>query len=170
MFHRRLVIALAGSMFALQSPGLARADLAIEVQSATPTFARPATFELSVIVQNRGEASIVVLPQGLRREYSALGSGSATYSPYPGPPMAPWNGAFALEPGQARTLTFVGVGDGDGYWRIEPGRYELGVRLSVSSEFAKAAEPHVAHFGATIWQGDIRSSAIVVTYEPTPAP
>lgn len=165
----RLATALIGFMFALHVPGFARADLAIEIQSPTATFADPATFELSVTIQNRGEASIVVLPQRLRRAYSALGSGSATYSPHPGPPMAPWNGAFALRPGQSRTLTYVGMDDGDGHWRIEPGRYALRVRLGVSSEFAGAAEAHVAHFGAVIWQGDIQSSAIVVTYEPPPA-
>jgi hypothetical protein len=59
--------------------------------------------------------------------------------------------------------------DGDGVWKIEPGRYELRVRLSVSSEFAESAEPRVAHFGAIIWQGDIQSSAIRITYEPIPA-
>jgi hypothetical protein len=160
---------LIGSMFALHLPGAAHANLAIEVQSSTPAFADPAAFELSVIIQNRGGASIVVLPQALRRVYWAPGSGSATYSPYPGPPVPPWNGAFSLRPGQSRTLTFVGMRDGDGVWKIEPGRYELRVRLSVSSEFAKSAESRVAHFGAIIWQGDIQSSAILITYEPIPA-
>ena len=169
MFHCRLAMVLIGSMFALHLPGTARANLAIEVHSSTPTFADPAAFELSVIIENRGGAPVVVLPQALRRVYRALGSGSATYSPYPGPPVPPWNGAFSLQPDQSRTLTFVGMRDGDGVWKIEPGRHELRVRLSVPSEFAKSAEPHVAHFGAIIWQGDIQSPAILITYEPIPA-
>jgi hypothetical protein len=59
--------------------------------------------------------------------------------------------------------------DGDGLWKIEPGRYELRVSLSVSGDTAKSAEEHVAHFGAAIWQGTLESPAILVTYTPIPA-
>jgi hypothetical protein len=167
--RRRLEPILIGAMFALLLPAFSHASLTIRVQSSTPIYDDPSAFELSVIVQNRGSSPLVVLPQALRRVYAALGSGSAEYSPYPGPPVPPWKGAFSLQPGQTRTLTFVGMRDGDGSWKIEPGRYELRVRLSVSGDTAKSAEEHVAHFGATIWQGNLQSSATLVTYRPVPA-
>jgi hypothetical protein len=57
--------------------------------------------------------------------------------------------------------------DGDGVWNIEPGRYELAVTLNVSDDTAKSADAHVAQFGATIWQGNVESAAILVTYAPS---
>ena len=162
----RLVIILIGAMFALLLPASSQANLTIRVQSSTPIYDDPSAFELSVIVQNRGSISLVVLPQSLRRGYAAVGSGSAEYTPYPGPPVPPWMGAFSLQPGQTRTLTFVGMRDGDGSWKLEPGRYELRVFLGVAGDTAKSAEEHVAHFGAAIWQGNLHSTAILVTYTP----
>ncbi len=158
-----------GAVFALLLPALSHASLTIEIQSSTPIYDDPAAFEFSVTVQNRGRFPLVVLPHALRRVYAAVGSGSAEYSPYPGPPMPPWRGAFSLQPGQTRTLTFVGMHDGDGLWNLQAGRYALHVVLSVSSDVAKSAEEHVAHFGAAIWQGDFQSPAILVTYAPIPA-
>jgi len=165
----RHAMILIGAMFALLLPAPSQASLAIRIQSSTPIYDDPSAFELSVIVQNRGSIPLVILPQALRRVYSAVGSGSAEYSPYPGPPVPPWKGAFCLQPGQTRTLTFVGMRDGDGSWKIEPGRYELRVSLSVSGDTAKSAEEHVSHFGAAIWQGNLQSPAIFVTYTPIPA-
>ena len=162
----RLAMILIGAMFALLLAAPSHANLAIRVQSSTLIYDDPSTFELSVIVQNRGGIPLVVLPQALRRVYSAVGSNSAEYSPYPGPRVPPWEGAFSLQPGQTRTLTFVGMRDGDGSWKIEPGRYELRVILSVSGDTAKSAEEHVAHFGAAIWQGNLQSAVILVTYSP----
>lgn len=167
--YRRILMLLIGGMFALHLADPVHASLAIRIESSTPIFADPASFELSVIIQNRGSASVVVLPQALRRMYSAVDSGSPTYSPYPGPPIAPWKGAFPLQPGESRTLVFVGMRDGDGIWKVDPGRYELRVRLSVSSEFGRSAEEHVAQFGAAVWQGDIQSPAILISYKPVPA-
>jgi hypothetical protein len=157
---------LFGAMFTILLPVPSHANLTIRVQSSTPLYDDPPAFELSVIVENRGGIPLVVLPQALRRVYSAVGSGSAEYTPYPGPPVPPWKGAFSLQPGQTRTLTFVGMRDGDGSWKIEPGRYELRVILSVSGDTAKSAEEHVAHLGAAIWQGNLQSSAILITYTP----
>jgi hypothetical protein len=170
LFYCRLATVLLGSMLALHLPDSARADLAIEVRSSMPVCSEPAAFEMTVVVRNQGDVPLVVLPHGLRRVYDAVGSGAAVYSPYPGPPMAPWRGAFSLEPGGSRTLSFVGMSDGDGIWRIEPGRYALRARLSVTSDAARAAEAHVSHLGAAIWEGDVRSPAIHVTHEPSPAP
>ncbi|MDH3378810.1 MAG: hypothetical protein OEQ39_17940 [Gammaproteobacteria bacterium] len=162
----RLAMILIGVTFALPVSAASHASLTIRVQSSTPNYEDPSTFNFSVIIQNQGRAAFVVLPQALRRVYTAVGSGSAEYSPYPGPPIHPWKGAFALQPDESRVLTFVGMRDGDGVWKIEPGRYELGVTLSVSGDSAKAAEAQVAQFGATVWQGNIESAAIPVTYMP----
>ena len=167
--RNQLAMALVGAICALLLSTASHANLTIRVESSTPVYDDPAIFELSVIIQNLGSSRLVVLPQSLRREYSAAASGSATYTPYPGPPVPPWKGAFSLEPGQSRTLAFVGMRDGDGSWKIDPGRYELRVRLSVSGETARSAEKHVAHFGAAIWRGNLQSSAILVTRKPTPA-
>jgi hypothetical protein len=166
---RRLLAAfLTAALFALLLPALSHARLAIQIQSSTPSYGDPAAFEFSVIVQNRGDFPLVVLPQAIRRDYSALDSGSVEYLPYPGPRIPPWGGAFSLQPGQTRTLTLIGMRDGDGSWNIEAGRYELRVILSVSGDMARSAKEHVAHFGAAIWQGDLQSSAIVITYTPIP--
>ena len=102
MAHCRLALILIGAMLALLLPAFARASLTIRVQSSTPVYDDPAEFELSIIVQNRGSSPLVVLPQALRRVYAAVGAGSAEYSPYPGPPVPPWKGAFSLQPGQKR--------------------------------------------------------------------
>ncbi len=165
----RLPIGLIGAIFALLLSAPSDASLTIQVQSSVPIYDNPFAFELFVIIQNRGSFPLVVLPQALRREYSPVGSGSAEYSPYPGPAMAPWKGAFSLQPGQARTLTFTGMRDGDGSWRIGPGRYELRVRLSVTPDVVEASRSQLENLEGAIWQGDIQSSNIRVTYSPAPA-
>jgi hypothetical protein len=58
--------------------------------------------------------------------------------------------------------------DGDGVWRLDPGRYELSMRLNVTPEQAKASAPELKEFEAAIWVGEIQSSKILVTYSPTP--
>ena len=122
-----------------------------------------------MILQNIGGAPVIVLPQSLRRQYLSLGAGAAHYSPYPGPPIRPWKYAFLLRPGQSRTLTFRGMRDGDGVWKVDPGRYELNIRLSVTSGEVEASSSQVKDLGAAIWQGDIQSSSIRVTCLPAPA-
>jgi hypothetical protein len=59
--------------------------------------------------------------------------------------------------------------DGDGSWKLEPGSYELRVHLIVTNDIARSAAEHVARFGSVIWQGNLQSSAILVTYKPVPA-
>lgn len=122
-----------------------------------------------MILQNIGGSPVIVLPQSLRRQYLSLGAGAAHYSPYPGPPIRPWKDAFLLRPGQSRTLTFRGMRDGDGVWKVDPGRYELSIRLSVTSGEVEASSSQVKDLGAAIWQGDIQSSSIRVTCLPAPA-
>jgi hypothetical protein len=122
-----------------------------------------------MILENNGGAPVIVLPQSLRRQYLSIGAGAARYSPYPGPPISPWKDAFLLRPGQSRTLTVRGMRDGDGVWNLEPGRYELSIRLSVTSDTVEASSSQVKDLGAAIWEGDIQSSSIRVTYLPGPA-
>ena len=147
----------------------APADLVIHLEPSISEYAKPAEFEFSAILKNNGDAPLVVLPQSLRREYVPLENGAAHYSPYPGPPIKPWNGAFLLRPGLSRTLMLRGTDDGDGVWRLEPGRYELSVRLNVTPEQSRASVPELKEFETAIWVGEIRSSKILVTYSPTPS-
>ena len=145
------------------------AALVIQVESSTRKYEESARFELSVILRNNGDVPVVVLPQSIRRTYVSLGGGAARYSPYPGPPIRPWKDAFLLQPGQSRTMTVRGMRDGDGVWYLEPGRYELSIRLSVTPDAVEASWSQVKHLGAAIWHGDIRSSSIRVIYSPAPA-
>jgi hypothetical protein len=59
--------------------------------------------------------------------------------------------------------------DGDGVWNLDPGSYELSIRLSVTSDAVEASSSQVKDLGAAIWQGDIQSSSIRVSYLPSPA-
>jgi hypothetical protein len=66
-------------------------------------------------------------------------------------------------------MRLLGMRDGDGVWSLEPGRYDLSVRLIVTSEAIEASRAQVAHLGAAIWQGDIRSPSVRVTFSAAPA-
>ena len=168
MARSRLVLLFAYVAGSLLQSAPSFSALVIRIESSTSEYEAPAGFELSVILRNNGDSPIIVLPQRLRRTYVSLGGGAARYSPYPGPPMKPWKDAFVLLPGQSRTITVRGMRDGDGVWNLEPGRYELRVRLSVPPEAVEASRSQVEHLGGAIWQGDIQSSSIRVTYSPAP--
>lgn len=148
------------------TPALACLD--VQVETSTHEYDEPAAFELSVILRSDCRAPVVVLPQSLRRRYASVGSGAALYSPFPGPPIKPWQDAFSLHPGQERTLVVRGMRDGDGVWSLEPGRYEMRIRLNVTPETAKASASDVGNLVGTIWEGDIQSSVIRVVYSPAP--
>lgn len=165
-FRKALLLALATGILPGSAPAVA--ELSVQLESATREYARPADFELAVILNNHGAAPLIVLPQSLHREYVPLGKGAADYSPYPGPPIKPWNGAFLLRPGQSRTLVLRGMEDGDGVWRLESGRYELNVRLSVTREQSQASAAALEALGAAIWEGEMQSPKILVTYSPAP--
>ncbi|MBW1844191.1 MAG: hypothetical protein JRJ05_07600 [Deltaproteobacteria bacterium] len=169
MAHFRRVLPFAFAVGFLLGSAPAPADLVIHLKPSASEYTDPAEFEFSVILKNHGDAPLVVLPQSLRREYVSLGNGTAHYSPYPGPPIKPWNGAFLLRPGLSRTLMLRGMNDGDGVWRLDPGRYELNVRLSVTREQARASAAELKELGAAIWEGEIQSSKILVTYSPAPS-
>jgi hypothetical protein len=165
----RLVLLFACTAGLLLQSAPAVAALVIQVESSTCAYEEPERFELSVILRNNGDDMVILLPQSLRRAYVSLGGGAAHYSPYPGPPIKPWKDAFLLRPGQSRTITVRGMRDGDGVWNLEPGRYELSIRLSVTPDTVAASRSQVKDLGAAIWQGDIQSSSIRVTYSPVPA-
>jgi hypothetical protein len=166
-FREALLLAFAASSLLQCTPS--SADLVIRIESPTTEYEEPAIFELWVIFRNGGDTPIIVLPQRLRRTYVSLGDGDAAYSPYPGPPIAPWKDAFLLRPGQSHRMRLLGMRDGDGVWSLEPGRYDLSVRLIVTSEAIEASRAQVAHLGAAIWQGDIRSPSVRVTFSAAPA-
>ncbi len=66
-------------------------------------------------------------------------------------------------------MRLLGMRDGDGVWSLEPGRYDLSVRLSVTLEAIEASRVQVERLGAAIWQGDIRSPSVQVTFSAAPA-
>ena len=137
------VVLFASTVGFLLQSAPAFASLVIRVEFSTREYAESRKFELSVILQNNGDAPVIVLPQSLRRQYRSLDAGIASYSPYPGPPIRPWKDAFLLRPGEGRTLTVRGMRDGDGVWNLEPGRYELSIRLSVTSDAVNSANATV---------------------------
>jgi hypothetical protein len=165
----RLVLASACIAASLLQTAASSATLTVQVESLTREYGKPAEFQLSVVFRNDGEAPVIVLPQSLRRIYVSLDDGVARYSPYPGPPIKPWRDAFLLQPGQSRAIAVRAMRDRDGVWNLEPGRYELSVRLTVTPAAVEASRPHLGHLQAAIWQGDVRSSRIRVTYSPAPA-
>jgi hypothetical protein len=144
------------------------ACLDVQIETSTREYGEPAEFDLSVIVRSGCSAPVIVLPQSIRRNYVSVGSGAAQYSPFPGPPINPWQDAFLLRPSQSQTLMVRGMRDGDGVWNLERGRYEMSIRLTVTPEAAKASALQVKNPGAPIWEGDIRSSNIRVIYSPAP--
>jgi hypothetical protein len=136
----------------------------VRAHSSTRTYSDPADFHLAVTLENRGESAFVILPVSIRRSYTPRSGGAARYNPLPGPRLPPWKGAFVLLPGQARTLEFRGMADGDGIWRLEPGSYELTVRLDVTPDLARSAAAQIQELGAPVWQGEVGSEPIAVAF------
>jgi rhodanese-related sulfurtransferase len=149
----------------------AASQLALEATSATPEYADPALFRLTVSFHNRGEAPVVVIPARIRRAYRAVGDGKAEYLAYPGPPISPWKGAFALAAGASRSVELEGVGDGDGIWRLTPGPVDLVVRYAVEPELAAQTEslPEPLREVA-LWVGALESESLRLWYAPEGAP
>lgn len=145
----------------------AAAQLALEATSSTAEYADPAQFRLTVSFHNPGEAPVVVLPARIRRAYRAVGDGTAEYLPYPGPPISPWTGAFALAAGASRSVELEGVGDRDGIWRLTPGRIDLAVRYAVDPELAAQTESLPESLrGVALWVGALESEPIRLQYAP----
>ena len=164
--RKALLFAFSVSCLLHSTPVFACLD--VQVETSTSEYGKPAKFDLSVILRSNCGAPVIVLPQSIRRKYVSVGSGAAQYSPFPGPRIKPWQDAFLLRPGQSQTLIVRGMRDGDGVWNLEPGRYEMSIRLTVTPETAKASALQVENLGASIWEGDIRSSNIRVIYSPGP--
>ena len=145
------------------------ACLDVQIESSTREYEEPAEFELSVIFSSNCTAPVIVLPQSLRREYDSVESGVAQYSPFPGPPVKPWKDAFLLRPTKRKELTVRGMRDRDGVWKLEPGQYDVSIRLKVTPETAKVSASQVENLGAAIWEGEIQSFNIRVIYSPAPS-
>ena len=168
---KRLIAAfgLAGFVAVAALATAPEAGLSLRVLSSSPAHDDPAKFQLEAVFHNRGDSAVVILPAAMRRSYTASSGGTARYLPYPGPPIAPWQGAFLLRPGERHALEFTGMRDGDGIWNLDPGDYELALRLHVTPEFAHAAEQHAEELGATVWVGELLSAPIAVRFAPVPA-
>ena len=166
MVPTRLLIALFLIVFACGPPlaSAPEAGLFVRAHSSTPTYSGPADFHFAVVLANREDSAVVVLPGALRRSYTPRSGGAARYIPFPGPRLAPWKGAFLLLPGQTHTLEFTGMRDGDRIWDLEPGRYELTVRFHVTPDLARSAEAHIEELGAPAWEGEATSDPIAVSF------
>ena len=143
--------------------------LRLRAQSINPAYDAAESFALEVVFENVGDRPVAVLPAMVRRRYRPLGSGSAAYVPYPGPPIFPWRDAFVLGPGAARTVTFAGMRDGDGIWALGPGAYELSVRYVVEEALAGPAVPAEVRrsLGAAgVWVGALETPGIEVAFRP----
>ena len=141
--------------------------LRLRAQLTNHAYDAPESFALEVVFENVGDLPVAILPAMVRRRYRPLGSGSATYVPYPGPPIFPWRDAFVLGPGVARTVTITGMRDGDGIWALAPGAYELSVRYVVEEALAWPAVPADVRrsLGAAgVWMGALETPGIEVTF------
>jgi hypothetical protein len=158
------------------SPTRAAADvrsgvLALRARSSTPCTSDPAAFRLTLTFENRGDTPILILPSRIRRHYRGYEeSATATYIPYPGPPISPWRGAFSIAPGASHTTELSGMQDGDGTWRLAAGQYFLQIVYAVEPalESAQTAveslSPELRN--TPLWVGELQTEAIPVVYGP----
>jgi len=140
--------------------------LRLSIYTPTPEYKDPNAFQLSVLFENVGKEKIVILPQSIRRNYESRGHGAAEYVPYPGPRIYPLKDAFTLLPGQRNEINFVGMRDGDGIWKLEPGTYDLSVRYTVSQDLVLSYARDLPDVNARIWAGTIESGKSTIKFEP----
>jgi hypothetical protein len=153
-----------GSISAIQSED----GLLMWVEAAVIAFRRPEEFGMSVTFENSGTGPVVILPESLRREFLPRGKGKATYQPYPGPPIPPWRGSFALGAGERKTIAFEGLGGSGGVWLLEPGAYLLNLSYKVPKEIAelRSFPPESGFPEGRIWTGQLRTLSLPLTYRP----
>ena len=140
--------------------------LRLGLYTSTPDYKDHNSFQLSVIFENVGKEKIVILPQSIRRKYKSRGHGVAEYIPFPGPRIYPLKDAFTLLPGQRNEINFVGMRDGDGIWKLEPGTYDLSIRYIVSQDLVLSYARDIHDPNARIWTGTIESEKITVKFQP----
>ena len=140
--------------------------LRLSIYTPTPEYKDPNAFQLSVLFENVGKEKIVILPQSIRRNYESRGHGAAEYVPYPGPRIYPLKDAFTLLPGQRNGVNFVGMQDGDGIWKLEPGSYDLSIRYTVSQDLVLSYARDLPDSNARIWTGTIESGKLTIKFQP----
>ncbi len=140
--------------------------LLLGLYTSTPNYKDFNLFQLSVMFENVGKEKIVILPQSIRRHYESRGHGAAEYIPYPGPRIYPLKDAFTLLPGQRNEINFVGMRDGDGIWKLEPGPYDLSIRYIVSQDLVLSYARDLPDSNARIWAGTIESGKLTIKFQP----
>lgn len=138
-------------------------SLILKIDSPTKRYKDHNQFVLSVAFHNTGDQSYIVFPAYIRRKYIPLDGQKAQYYPYPSPVIDPWSSAIVLSGREINKITFKGMRDGDGFWRLEPGQYDLSVSLFVAntSAFGTVANKYK---DIEIWRGMVESENIRVNY------
>ena len=140
--------------------------LRLGLYTPTPNYKDFNSFQLSVIFENVGKEKIVILPQSIRRNYQSKGHSAAEYVPFPGPRIYPLKDAFTLLPGQRNGVNFVGMQDGDGIWKLEPGSYDLSIRYTVSQDLVLSYARDLRDSDTRIWAGTIESGKLTINFQP----
>jgi hypothetical protein len=169
--HNHLHIFLLALALGCSEPASESTEYGLTIRAHSPTasYSKPDDFRLSVTFRNHGDSPLVILPVAIHRKYTALDAAKARYSPFPGPPIPPWRNAFLLAPGQTHVVELPGHRDADGIWILEPGRYELAVRIEVSPDQADSAARHLVNFAAPVWRGTLLSAPIRIVFALEPA-
>jgi hypothetical protein len=141
--------------------------LRLSLHSPTQNYKDPNAFQLSVLFENVGkEKIIIILPQSIRQNYEAKGRGTAKYIPFPGPRISPWKDAFTLLPGRRDEIKLVGMRDGDGIWKLEPGTYDFSARYIVPQDFVAAYIRDFPDSKARLWTGSIETTKWTIEFHP----
>ena len=138
-------------------------SLTLTIDSSTKTYANHQQFELAVVFHNTSDKTYIVFPAYLRRTYIPLDGQHAEFKVYPGPVISPWPSAMILNPGEIKTVKYKGMSNGDGFWNLEPGRYELSVSLHIAATSYFGAVPK-KYKDITVWRGHVASGKIAITY------
>lgn len=149
----------------------------LEIQIDSPTrnygYKGQTQFKLLVTFSNSSAKSFVVFPYLVRRKYVPLDGQNVRFLPYPGPKIDPWYSAITLHPGQKKTIIYNGMKNGDGKWRLNPGRYKLSVTLDVPNSSYYPSLLNSAHSRSLIkngkkdidvWHGSAVSNSIRINY------
>lgn len=134
--------------------------LTLIIESSAKIYENHNQFELSVKFHNISDKPFIVFPVYVRRKYTSLDSQGFHYSPLPAPAIDPWRSAIILASGQSKTITFNGMRDGNGVWRLTPGRYKLSVSLRVAS--TSSFETWGKYKGIDVWRGIAESKSIII--------
>ena len=138
-------------------------SLVLTIDSSTKSYKNHDEFEMSVTFHNTSDKPYVVFPAYVRRIYIPIDGQNAQFTTYPGPVINPWSTAITLNGREMKTIKFSGMRNGDGFWGLEPGRYDLSVSLFIatSSTFATDDEKYK---DVDVWRGKVESEKIRIHY------